>query len=124
MLTALFASPQAMAKGPTSKFVCHYGSAENPQILTLEAPPDFDLALPLSNTVDLKVNGQNSLTQFKIHRVNTIVGGEIIYSYRNPFFVSDIQITYVNDQLSGVETVKGKWTTDYPPVIQLSCRLD
>lgn len=114
----------ANAKVNTSKIVCTYNSATgNPQTVTFEAPAGVDLSVypPPHNTVPLKINGSAEPTIFQVTDFPTHVGVSVVYSLRNPFFISDIAITYSIDQLSGINRLSGTWTVDHPPVLQLNC---
>ncbi len=115
----------ANAKVNTSKIVCTYNSATgNPQTVTFESPAGVDLSAypPEHKTVPLIVNGSAEPTIFQVTDMPTHVGVSVTYSLRNPFFISDIAITYSINQISGSNRLSGTWTVDHPPVLQLNCK--
>lgn len=115
----------ANAKSNTSKIVCTYNSATgNEQTVTFDGPAGVDLSAypPAHSTVPLKINGSAEPTIFQVTDFPTHVGASVVYSLRNPFFISDIAITYSIDQLSGNNRLSGTWTVDHPPVLQLNCK--
>lgn len=119
----LVAGFSANAEANNSKFSCTYGSdTESPQVVTFEGPPNIDLSYPVGQeTIPLTMNGSPTPTIFNVGIVWTKVGHRVTYSYRNPIWVSDIVITYEEDEPAKSTWFTGTWIVDYPPVINLSC---
>ncbi len=113
----------ANAEAHNSKFSCTYGSATgSPQTVTFEGPRNVDLSYPQGmETVPLTINGESTPTVFNVRILPTRVGHRVFYSYRNPFFVNDIALTYEEDTVGKSTFFKGTWTVDYPPVINMNC---
>ncbi len=106
-----------------TKIECTYSSRGGVmQKLILQGPPGVDLKSIGSHfqteKVSLQVNGGEPIN-FSVKKMTTRINNYVVYSYKHPFFVSDIQITYKDN---GNESLIGTWTVDYPPQIQLSCQ--
>lgn len=72
-------------------------------------------------TVPITINGTAKPVDFKVDISQTRTGESIRYKYRNPFFISDIQIIFNKGYFGYHSTVYGSWTHDYPPASQLNC---
>jgi hypothetical protein len=110
----------ANALAAHSKFICNYqANSADKQPLTFEAQEDVDLTNPKQNTILLYVNGGKQATLFNVKQNILHVGVEIVYSYQNKFFVSDIVIKYA--KMYSTTTFNGSWKTDYPYESEFNC---
>ena len=115
------------ACGPVTKIYCSYksttGSSNN---ITFELPTDMDFRHITGSTIDVRVNKE---AQSRVFKVNTKIQGpkEITQlSYQNPFFISDIQLTFEKEAKDNtlLNLIKGALITDYPPAIEMECNFN
>ncbi len=112
----------ANAEAAHSKFACTYQVETGAnQILTFEAPEVSDISSPHRKEIELYVNGQSEPLQFNVKTVFLHVGQEIVFTYQNKFYLSDITIKIVEHQIDGITSFNGTWKTDSPQIIQLNC---
>lgn len=112
----------ANAEAAHSKFICTYQTSNAvKQPLTFEAQEDVDLTNPKEHTILFHINGGKEAIQFNVEKTILHVGQQIVYSYQNKFFISDITIKYVEDQINDTTSFSGSWKTDYPYASEFNC---
>lgn len=110
--------------GPITQISCSYKSGNG-----LKQEVDFELAEKgdfrhiNGSAVQLKMNGSKESTPFAVQKEVKDSVTTTHLSFQNKFFISDLHLSF--DQETRTKTlfnpVKGSWTVDYPPVIQMNC---
>lgn len=111
--------------GPIKKITCSYQSGNNlRQEVHFELAENGDFRSIKGPVVLMKVNGSQENTPFTVRKELKGTKIKTHLNHRNPFFVSDIHLSFDQETRIGTlyNDVKGTWVVDHPPVIELRCR--
>lgn len=116
--------PEGMC-GQINKISCSYQSRNGlKQEIKFELAGNGDFRRIQGPTVQLKMNDSKESISFGVQKQVRGLKTTTHLTFQNKFFISDIHLSFDQEARTLFNPVKGSWTVDYPPVIQMDCGFD
>lgn len=110
--------------GSINKILCSYKSGNGlKQEMKFELAEKGDFRHIQGPTVKLKMSDSKESISFNVQKQVKGLKTTTHLTFQNNFFISDIHLSFDQDARTKTlfNPVKGSWTVDYPPVIQMNC---